>query len=726
MACGAAATVGCARRAATIPQLSRGAGPRKVVGLTATDAPSRPTAAPTRPLLSLGGDFSTMRPAPWCLFTLLGGLAACTVDGAHGHVDPPQPVAAQGVPPPVEVSPTPPSSVQPLLGTWYLRDQGLRRIARLTWDEPTASLRASLALDTSLEDQTPVDLEVLAWGADGALTLRSVHPHDGTADWYALRVEQGVLTGRVAAHVDRDATPPRAAYAGHVTGWSLAAADDASTQRTWDLLIDGRERATLRIDRTPGAVTAYTGTIKVYATLARGIEDEGPERDLGVLRWDGEHLEFFTQDDGVRTWVTATVMGRHLHGQMVFGDGALTRMFSGVRRDVLGYGLAPRSAVDRDAWARRARAQVARLIMAGNPTPVRAEVVAVREGIAPLDAPAPNPTRDDAPQRHEPEYLLAERRVLSTLPTLPDVTPLKRETRVFVAQPQGPRPPNGWPVAVVVNGHWGSAWQTFIPNSPYWYGDAFARRGHLVVAVDISHRPPSDRGGRYVDLPDGDAPAEGNGTHPAIREDGMDSEWEEDGERAWDVMRALDLVWRDPDIDRARVSLVGLSMGGEVASIAGALDTRFTAVIPAGFSPDVAVYQYRHHACWDWAWADVNEYLDVSDYQAMIAPRVLVVETGVEDPAYSVAAQPFAADKQVLRRTRAAFADLPERVVHFLHPNGHSFQVGDLGVLGDPGFGLTAPRVVAPTAPWSVTWQTDPEAAPVAATLFEFLDRAMR
>jgi dienelactone hydrolase len=677
-------------------------------------------------LLSLGGDFSAMRHAPWCLWTALPCLVACTVDGAHGSVVPSQPIAAQGVPPPVELAPPAPSSVQPLLGTWYLRDQGLRRIARLAWDAPTASLRASLAEDTPFEDQASRDLEVRAWDPSGALSLRRVDATDGTADWYELRAEQGVLTGRVATHVDREVTPAQADYAGHVTGWNLAAMDDASPQRTWDLLLDGRERATLRIDRAPGGVTAYAGTLKVYATLARGIEDEGPERDLGVLRWDGERLEFFTMDDGVRTWFSATVTGRHLHGQMVFADGSVTRMFAGVRRDVLGYGLAPRGAFERDRWARRARAQVARMIMAGNPTPLRAEVTPVREGLAPLIASQPNPTRDDAPQRHESGYALSERRILSTLPTRPDVAPVKRETRVFVAQPEGPRPPNGWPVAVVANGHWGSAWQTFIPNSPYWYGDAFARRGHRVIAVDISHRPLADRGGRYADLPDGDAPAEGNGTHPAIREDARDSDWEEDGERAWDVMRALDLVWNDPDIDRARVTLVGLSMGGEVASIAGALDTRFTAVIPAGFSPDVAVYQFRQHACWAWAWADVNEYLDVSDYQAMIAPRVLVVETGIEDPAYSVAAQPFAADKQVLRRTRAAFTDMPERVVHFLHPNGHSFQVGDLGVFGEPGFGLTAPRVVAPTAPWSVTWQTDPEAAPVAATLFEFLDRAGR
>ncbi len=676
--------------------------------------------------LSHGGDISAMRHVPWCLWPLLAGLSACAGEAAHGRVDAPQPIAAQGVPSPVEISPAAPAAVRGVLGTWYLRDQGLRRIARVTWDEATSSLRASLAEDTAWEDQTPEDLDVLSWHASGALTLRRIDPRDGTADWYELRVEHGVLTGRVATHGDPEAAPTRVAYTGHVTGWNLAAIDDASPQRTWDLLLDGRERATLRIDRAEGGVTAWAGTFKVYATLARGIADEGPERDIEVLRWDGETLECFTVDDGVRTLITATVRGRHLEGFMSFADGASTRTFAGVRRDVLGYGLASRPAAARDAWAQRARAQVARLLMAGNPSPVRTEVTTVRSGLPPLVADTPNPTRDDAPSQHDAPYQLSELRILSTLPTPSGVTPVKRETRVFVTKPLGARPAAGWPVAVVVNGHWGSAWQTFIPNSPYWYGDAFARRGYLVVAVDISHRPMVDRGGRYDDLPEGDAPGEGNGTHPAIRLEDMDSDWEEDGERAWDVMRALDLVAEDPDVDRRRVVLAGLSLGGAVASIAGALDTRFTAVIPAGFSPDVAVYQYRHHACWDWAWADVNEYVDVSDYQSMVAPRALVVETGVEDPAYSVAAQPFAADKQVLRRTRAAFADRPERVVHFLHPNGHSFQIGDDTVLGDPGFGLTAPRVVAPTAPWSVTWQIDPAAAPVAATLFEFLDRAAR
>ena len=144
---------------------------------------------------------------------------------------------------------------------------------------------------------------------------------------------------------------------------------------------------------------------------------------------------------------------------------------------------------------------------------------------------------------------------------------------------------------------------------------------------------------------------------------------------------------------------VGLSMGGEVASVAGALDQRFGVVIPAAFSPDVAVYAYRHHPCWDWVHADVNEFVDVSDYHAMVAPRALVVETGAEDIAYSIAAEPFAADKQVLRRSRAAFADRPERVVHFFHPDAHSFQVGDLRVDGAPSRGVTAPELTAPASP---------------------------
>src|SRR5258708_16858004 len=123
-----------------------------------------------------------------------------------------------------------------------------------------------------------------------------------------------------------------------------------------------------------------------------------------------------------------------------------------------------------------------------------------------------------------------------------------------MAVPTTPAPPGGFPVAIAINGHWGSAWRTFDPqNVNYWYGDSFARRGFIVLAVDVSHRPLADRQAMYMDITDGDDPSAGNGAHPAIKDPGLDSEWEEDGERAWDVMRGIDLLLARPDVDRSHV-----------------------------------------------------------------------------------------------------------------------------------------------------------------------------
>jgi hypothetical protein len=122
----------------------------------------------------------------------------------------------------------------------------------------------------------------------------------------------------------------------------------------------------------------------------------------------------------------------------------------------------------------------------------------------------------------------------------------------------------------------------------------------------------------------------------------------------------------------------------------------------------------------------VNEYIDVSDYQALVAPRGLIVETGVQDLTYSIAADPFAADKQVLRRARAAFADIPGRVLHFLHPNAHSFQVGLGGLDRTLPDGVTAPILVEPESRWSVAWQADDRTRQVSPSLFELIEDLSR
>ena len=149
----------------------------------------------------------------------------------------------------------------------------------------------------------------------------------------------------------------------------------------------------------------------------------------------------------------------------------------------------------------------------------------------------------------------------------------------------------------------GSAWQMLDPGSEdiYWYGDSFARHGYVVLALDISHRPKKDSEPLYGNGADYVGPK--SALHPAIKADGFDdSDWAEDGERAWDAMRALDYLIELPYVDTGKILVTGLSMGGEISTVVAALDTRLRGCIPSGFSPDLDVILHRAndktHHCW--------------------------------------------------------------------------------------------------------------------------------
>ena len=102
---------------------------------------------------------------------------------------------------------------------------------------------------------------------------------------------------------------------------------------------------------------------------------------------------------------------------------------------------------------------------------------------------------------------------------------------------------------------------------------------------------------------------------------------------------------------------------------------------------------HGNHPCWQWSGGDVTEYLDTSDLHALVSPRTLVVETGVLDRTFSDLLPPFAADKQVMRRSRVAWADTSSRVIHFLHTGLHVYRVGDPFFDEVPTAGITTPTV---------------------------------
>ncbi len=164
-------------------------------------------------------------------------------------------------------------------------------------------------------------------------------------------------------------------------------------------------------------------------------------------------------------------------------------------------------------------------------------------------------------------------------------------------------------------------------------------------------------------------------------------------------------------------------MGGEVATFAAALDLRVTAVVPAGFVPDLTVMALNgNHACWRWITGSPLDYFSVSDLHALTAPRPIVAETGLIDDKFSSFSPPFVAGKEVTRRARAAYADLPDSFILYLHPGGHEYRFGDIDVDDDSGpLDVAVPAVDGPRAPDDLDWAADGTTVSLGLTLADEL-----
>jgi dienelactone hydrolase len=607
------------------------------------------------------------------------------------------------------------------VGTWYLDAEGERLTLNLSWD-PRSHRWNGLLTDDNGVGAGAVD-EIHFDQQNGILQLRRAL--DGSWQFFRAEVAADVLAGRFAERPDPDRPAFLADYDRHVTGWSDPPGGDPFP-RVWEILVDGEQHARLRIDRSPDTDSGLTGRLKIYATVSQRAQGEQLEHDLEVTSWDGVHLHAATLDDEGKRQIAATAEGRAIVGSWIL-DGESSHFFSGARAEVLSYGLQPKEVDARAAWQSKMRRALQLLLMGSAPQPTSSTVTILNPNLGPTGAIAPPPDRDDDPDSWPQDYAVAEIQFDSTLADPGGGPDLHRVAHGFLATPNGLTDGAGLPAVVAVNGHDGSAAQLLEPdNATYWYGDAWARRGYVVLALDMSHRPYADRAALYDDYLEGDDPQNGNGNHPAVKSPGMDSDWEEDGERVWDVMRAIDYLQTLPGVDGSRIAVTGISMGGEVTTFSAALDPRVAVAVPSGFSPDLGVIYYNgNHECWRWQHADVREFLDASDLQSLVAPRAFLVETGRTDQVFSDLPTPFAADKQVARRARSAWADHPERYTHYLHYDVHHYHAGDVDPQKELPFGVQVPTQVAPSAPYALDWQTDGTTSSTGTTLFDDLATAL-
>ena len=607
------------------------------------------------------------------------------------------------------------------IGTWYLNANNIRLTLTIT-GAAGGPYGGSLVNESGVAEQ----VDSVDWNAAGhRLEFRRIG--SGWWQWYRGTVVESVFVGRFSDAKVPGKPAQLTSYVYHVTGWNGTYLDQDLAPRVYEVVLNNSLHGVLRIDVSPDSASGFAGRLKIYSNSALGDPSRGEELedDVEITRWDGTRLSFVRRSSSGTQTYAGVVSGRSISGLCAQSGAGGTFAWSGERSRVLNYGLgAPKEAASRAAWQEKTRKQLYHLLMGGNPDAISRNTTVVRANVAPLPATPYPAERDDNPGQNPQNYRLTELQFDYSLPNPYGGAVIARKSHAYLAVPTTPAPQGGkYPAVLALNGHGGSAWKMMDgTNGYYWYGDAWARRGYVVLALDISHRPLADRSTLYTDHTDGDDPAHGNGTHPAVAAAGFDSDWEEDGERVWDAMRAIDYLVAQANVDARRIAATGLSMGGEIATITAALDARVSVSVSSGFSPDLDVVMiHGNHPCWRWLHGDVREYVDASDLQALIASRPMIVETGKADATYSKFSAPFAGDKQVLRRTRVAYGGETGSIIHYLHYDGHHYHVGDVNPTHASERNVRVPEQIAPIQAWSQGWQTDGGTFALRGTLFDFV-----
>jgi hypothetical protein len=221
-----------------------------------------------------------------------------------------------------------------------------------------------------------------------------------------------------------------------------------------------------------------------------------------------------------------------------------------------------------------------------------------------------------------------------TFQSLPD-----RRAHAWMAAPKQPRGKVG--AVLAIHGHGGNGEEVVRGLSLYWYGRALAEMGYVVIAPDV-------------------------GQHEL-----QHTNWTLMGERVWDALRCLDYLETRPEVDRQRLAVAGLSLGGETTMYVAALDERVKAACSSGWLTTVANMKNGHCPCFNFPGLEEN--FEFSDIFACVAPRPLVLELGEKERAPG--GFPVSIGRGAFEEIRRAYRvfDAEQNLQLTVHPGGHVF-----------------------------------------------------
>ncbi len=143
------------------------------------------------------------------------------------------------------------------------------------------------------------------------------------------------------------------------------------------------------------------------------------------------------------------------------------------------------------------------------------------------------------------------------------------------------------------------------------------------------------------------------------------------GRRVYDVLRTLDYLVTRPEVDPARIGIMGLSGGGTVTLCAAALDERLRAIVLSGYLCTFrdSILAVDHCLC-NYV-PGLLEEAEMYDIAALFAPRPLLVEAGTLDEIFPMAGVK-AAYEQVAKAYTAAGAS--SHLDHDFFEGGHQIS----------------------------------------------------
>ncbi len=228
-----------------------------------------------------------------------------------------------------------------------------------------------------------------------------------------------------------------------------------------------------------------------------------------------------------------------------------------------------------------------------------------------------------------------ERRVLSFASTA------ARRVTAVLAMPVATQ--QAVPAVVSIHGHGGNRLSVYDPDSIYkGFAAELPRRGIATIAVDVGQHEVFEAGRSLM------------------------------GERLWDLRRCVDLLVGYPRVDSTRIGCAGLSLGGEMAMWLGAMDERVAVQVSAGFLTTMDQMEKNHCMCWKFE--GLRELVDYADLYAMMAPRPLMCQNGLEEGETQFWV-PLA--RQALEEIEPAYQDAgtADRLCLHVHLGGHEVDL---------------------------------------------------